>query len=228
MSKIYGHYVVRNEEHRYFTESLASIQSAVDEIFVFDDQSSDRTKDLAEIFKATVEVRPSHCPSFLDDEGAFRQAAWEMIPGVAGDVVLSLDADEVLLGDWRPHLEALGPGQAIRVPVLEAFADTPDYMVRIDGYWKSITAIRATSWSEGEFRSGMASGSLPVATREIVEPNDIAILHLGYVRQADRFDKYRRYSTQGGHNPRHVQSILKRATMVPLSRMGFQVPRTLV
>jgi hypothetical protein len=206
-----AHLVARNEADRYLTDCLSALAPLVDHIHLFDDKSTDATPFIARDLGAEVYTRPDGCPSFLDHEGLFRQAAWESMGTLPeGSWVVCLDADEFLTADPRPHAW----GSPKRLKVREVF-DIRDGepMVRIDGFWDRIEAARLAPWTpHSAFPDrAMGCGSLPLAVSQgpfetLSEPQ---ILHYGYVRPEDREDKLRRYRSRPGHNPKHVASITK-------------------
>lgn len=205
-----AHFVVRNEADRYLHECLAWTAQYVDHIHVYDDKSTDGTPFIADMVGAEVHVRPPDAPSFMDNESEFRQAAWESMQAKEGDWILCLDADEFLTSSPRPYAQDLS--KVFRVDeVWEIVDGIPK--IRIDGYWDQITAARLVPWTnESQFnKQKMGCGSLPEifskSTFETLE--EPRILHYGYATQADKEAKYRRYKGLSGHNPRHIESILK-------------------
>lgn len=221
--RIYSYLVTKNEAGRYLKRALTSILDWTDGLVVYDDQSTDDTLEVvSDIGGISTIVRPDDVPSFLENEGKFREAAWrameEVLEPQDGDWILTLDADEFLianLADLRNELAtATERGiQALWCHVHECWAvDGEDLMVRTDGYWGSITALRACVWQpDGDFADRtMGGGSVPSYARHVATAKSFEILHLGYLRQEDREAKYQRYRQKPGHNPRHIESILKR------------------
>lgn len=230
--KIFGLLCVRNETTRWLDETLRWNSQFLDEIFVYDDQSTDDTVALARLHGCAVVVRDDWDFPFLEDEGRFRQAgyeAFEMYSGVEkGDWVLALDADEFLVADdderdALEHLAAVasaGGSSATSFKVLEAFAlegATP--LIRTDGFWDNIEALRFFEYHEGGRipRRRLGCGSVP----HNVSPNGVAsnarILHYGYVRPEDRRVKHERYRSivNNGHSSKHIDSIITPAALVP-------------
>lgn len=215
---IVAHLVTKNEAYRYLNDCLRSLAALVDHIHVFDDLSTDGTPQLAEGAGAEVHVCSSDCPSFLEHEGQFRQAAWEAMGTLPQDSwVVCVDADEFFTEAVRPLAE--GENKAFKVrEVFDVVDGHP--MVRIDGYWDRVTAARLARWTpESEFPDlKMGCGSLPEAIAgghfELVDHPQI--LHMGYARDVDRHEKYSRYKKYRGHNPNHVESILHHGHLRPL------------
>lgn len=230
--RIFGHMVVRNEMDRWLTTTLPYLMDLCHgEVAVYDDQSTDGTLQYVLDVGAHARSRPEAIESFAENEGVFRWAAWQYMErrlGVrAGDWVISVDADELLVvneggGDLdlvrMRLLESIGEAEAagertITFNVAEVFAfDGMGWpLVRTDGYWGDITACRAARWeTQGIFESRKeGGGSLPTGWPRATRADDhLELMHLGYARAEDRVAKYARYRLGAGHNPRHIQSII--------------------
>lgn len=229
---IYGFLCVKNEAQRWFDETLHWNSQFLDEIFVYDDQSTDDTVSLATVHGCTVVARDDWDFTFLEDEGRFRQAAFEsfeMYSGVEpGDWVLALDADEFFVADddereALEHIAAVasaGEFTATSFKVLEAFGlegTTP--LIRTDGFWDQIEALRYFEYQEGGRipRRRLGCGSVPNNVRSNGVATCARLLHFGYVNAEDRRVKYERYSSiaNNGHSSKHIDSILTPAALVP-------------
>jgi glycosyltransferase involved in cell wall biosynthesis len=230
--RIIGHMVVGNELDRYLATSVTALWQVCDEVYVFDDQSTDGTFEaLADqsICPCWVQRRSDNIPSFAQDESAFREAAWRWMSSTvgarAGDWVLSLDADEILVSDqiaMVPHLRqylegiagALGatgsPAVTFNVRECFGFDERSHPMIRTDGYWGSIRAKRFVQWrADGTFKvRAEGGGSVPsYASNWNATADKVSIMHFGYAREEDRRVKQRRYAAGRGHNTKHVASI---------------------
>jgi glycosyltransferase involved in cell wall biosynthesis len=230
----------KNEAGRYLDLALSAARPVVDELFVFDDGSTDTTVRVAEGHGCLVASRHPTGPSFLEHEGKFRQMAWDVFEQAVepepGDWVLALDADEVVtaIGDPRELLlEAAqvsnGRGELARkisIPEVFAIRDGHPY-VRMDGWWGKIEGSRFFAYRrDGLFADKpMASGSAPT----YIEPETggliegFWLLHLGYAKKEDQIAKYQRYSQRAGHGGHHVESILKEPRLAKW--VGPSVPR---
>lgn len=218
MTKIWAHYVVKNEAHRYLSESIGSVVEMVDGVFVFDDQSEDDTVELAEGLGATAIVRDDGS-SFLENEGQFRSMAFEsfvktMRPEI-GDWVVTLDADEVLDCDNLREQLSASRATLAEMDVYEIFdEDEYGWLYRVDGFWDTITAPVAFRYN-GKIdiiKQGYACGRVPTDKYDKFHP-DGRILHLGYLDEYDRQEKYDRYRRDNSHSQRHVASIMKKPTL---------------
>lgn len=222
---IIGLMVTHNEAHRFLAASIGSLSVVCDVVCVYDDQSTDNTVEVASRHGAIVEIRPERVPSFIENEGAFRDAAWKWaeraLPAGDGDWVVSLDADELLIGDrhgLRDVLTDADPAvDAVEVVIDELWQIRPP-MRRIDGFWDRIRGVRIRRWEQGLTiaAKAMASGSVPKASHVLVDGN-VHIAHLGYVRAEDRRAKHSRYSGRAGHSAKHVNSILQEPVLEPVT-----------
>lgn len=223
--------VVRNEADRYLG-SVLRWHSFVDDVHVYDDQSTDDTAHQAAFRGAETEVRPETIPSFMEHEGQFRQAAWssfeEHCNPQLGDWVLLLDADEFLVSGEREIIEAeldkadTQGAKSIVLRIHEVFEMRGVMpLVRKDGYWPTIQASRLIRYEPGGVFPDrvMASGSHPTFVNggAAMLSIDMSILHYGYARHADRVVKYNRYLNRPGHNASHIESILTKPKLEPWS-----------
>lgn len=236
MTRIIAHFVVKNEAERFLAAALASASEICDDVFVFDDQSTDDTVKIAKKYGAVC-VRSSPT-SFMDNESSFRQEAWDAMattlnPVAGKDWVMCLDADEVLasqrdneregLGDLIRRAEAEG-ADAVDMRIDEIFkVDRGQLFRRVDGFWGDIHGTRLVRFGPGAFSSKkMGGGSTPRPERPPVDARkaEPGILHFGYVLEKDRMDKFERYSStkRNGHASSHVRSIMAEPILVPIGR----------
>lgn len=230
---IIGSMVVKNEEDRYLEKCLEWNTRFFDALFVYDDQSTDNTVEIAEKF-GTVVVRDDDVPSFIEHEGRFRQAAWRamrshMNPG-SDDFILSFDADEFLVADSEDvraaidqSVNALRPmhsGVLINFKEVFNIADDGTLMYRTDGFWNRINGSRLFRFvPDDAFRDvpmGCGSEPLYVSRGKHSEAlGGLRFLHLGYAKKDDRIAKHKRYSSlaDSGHNNQHVASIVKHSQL---------------
>jgi glycosyltransferase involved in cell wall biosynthesis len=219
MTKIYGLMVMKNESDRYLKECLEWSSSFLDEIFIFDDRSTDDSVNIASDF-ATVAVRPDSSPSFLENESMFRSQAWtyfeDLLSPSEEDWVLAFDADEFLYSGLPLHDSLLKctelGSDSVKIHFLEVFGvDGDSLSVRVDPYWDSICSPRFfrfqgnASWPA----ASMGCGSEPLYARgNPANQYDIKMLHFGYAKESDRLEKYNRYISRPGHSISHIKSIL--------------------
>jgi glycosyltransferase involved in cell wall biosynthesis len=214
MSKIVACMVVKDEEDRYLQSALEWNSKFVDEIVVVDDGSTDGTYDLATMYADHVYRRPAYVPPFMNNEGMFRQYAWDM-SGThisSGDWFLTLDADEFIVGSLY---DQIGYGmEAGSIHKFEMWDQiNGDLFYRTDGFWGDIWNIRLARFhAHGAYKPrNMGCTSVPEIYQGVdVKLEDVALIHAGYLDATDRQDKYDRYSNllNHGHNNKHIQSIL--------------------
>ena len=230
---------IRNEAHRWLQSSLTNTASVADTLFVWDDQSTDDSRDVARGIATAVAVRPNGVPSFIEHEGRFRQAAWNAwertIGPAEGDWVLAIDADEF----WVPlarHVparlalqcsaaySALNECRSTNIAVPEMWTLRP-LQIRVDGQWANCFGPRLYRWPGpgATFKDvPMGCGSSPTQVTGI-EASEIGlvafgqILHFGYVHPDDLQEKYRRYSSLAdhGHLSSHIESIIRPPRLAP-------------
>ena len=230
--RIFALTVGRNEAHRYLIPMLVHSLEIFDDVFFFDDQSDDETVPIVAELNASGRIRPNSTPSFLDDEGAFRAAAFEAMEedlGLQlGDWIFVLDCDESVVSEYgadpsavRSCLEkivvAAGSQVAVQLTIPEVFGIDDDGvpLVRMDRLWNTIFAPRLFAYRPGaQFFQGPGQFGVPcvptyvMANRNWFGTDLINILHYGYAEGADQVAKYNRYSMRPGHSNDHVQSIL--------------------
>ena len=231
--KIYGLVVMKNEEDRYLEKCLEWNSRFLDELFIYDDRSTDDSVNIAETF-GTVAVRGENDSSFMENEGRFRQDAWDLfettIKPEEKSWVLAFDCDEFLTlkssgkpEDIRKYLETIalkaGGYNSHEIPFVEVFdvdgQGKPSY--RSDGFWNTIRAPRFFAFKQGgKFADKvMGCGSVPmyvVNGSVMTGDKELVFLHYGYAVFEDRTEKFDRYSSleNSGHNPTHINSILGR------------------
>jgi glycosyltransferase involved in cell wall biosynthesis len=229
MARILGLIVTKNEAGRFLDCNLAWHAKLLDGIVVYDDQSHDATPEIAAFHRCEYVRRDDGTPTFLEHEGAFRQAGYEAFERILrpemGDWILAFDADEFLVSrdpddDERidleqacRHAETLA-ATSVHLPRPEAWEIKP-LRVRQDGFWGNIKCTRLFRWQPGGViqQKPMGCGSEPgyVAMGRISPYNHgLYLMHYGYVAPADRLEKYHRYASLAnhGHNDAHIESIL--------------------
>lgn len=218
--------VTKNEADRYLEPALDWLHKQVYEIFVYDDDSIDATRDIAKNYGCVVRRGP-YRSSFLKHEGRFRTDALRSLETVMaphdGDWIFVADADEFfvpnverlkdLIAQCQPHHEAV----RIRIHTVWEQVDG-ELHHRIDGPWSTLYEPRLWKW-----RPGLAFADVPMACRNepvfitmnyglqsMPQNVDSAILHYGYASHADRARRFKRYTSEvpaHGHAPELIESI---------------------
>ncbi len=230
--------VAHSEAHRYLQSMLSALPT--DSVHVYDDCSTDDTALLARKHGAVVTRRNTDKdPSFLDNEAAMRQVAWEAferkLHPEEGDWVLALDCDEFLAGPPDVQLfDVLLAGLSnclvstthVQIRVIEIFKTAPleslssnrDFFERIDGFWPTQMATRLVRYQKGmkfdcsQNFSTSVPGNVGQTVTDVLE--GITLAHMGYATEVDRNNKHLYYSkVLHGHNPAHIASILQEPTL---------------
>lgn len=234
--RVFGLMVAKDEAARYLKPVINWHMEFLDELFLFDDLSTDGTPELAEFLGAHVELRDEAAPSFIEHEGQFRQASWEafemrMRPK-SNDWILSIDTDEFFVAQISNEHYALHElieiadgveANSVSLSIPEVFDTLVDGqpLVRLDGYWKEISGLRLFRYQQGgKFANRqMGCGSAPTYADSTMDATGLpmSILHYGYAKKDDREAKYQRYNNMAshGHNGNHIQSILQPPTLAP-------------
>jgi hypothetical protein len=229
--RVYGLTVGRNEAQRYLIPMLMHATEVFDDVFFFDDQSTDDTPFIVSELNCSGMVRPDSVPSFHESEGGFRAGAWEAFEQSMqprpGDWVMVIDCDEVLVS-WsgadgpavRESLEkviaAAGGhvGVTLDIPEVFGFDDEGYPLVRLDRLWGTIHAPRLFAYRPGgQYYQGGTYGVPAVPSYVMGGPwfgagDTLKLMHYGYAEALDQEVKYKRYSGQGGHSNDHVESIV--------------------
>ncbi len=231
MVKITASLVLRNEADRYLASVLEWNSQWWDELFVYDDQSTDITLSICAEYTDKIVSRPNGITTFMEDEGAYRQAAWGAMIDTCnlsdGDWVFSLDADEFLVGGDDLYQELRGVVRACEasgsnawaVPIPEVWDSAGPLRIRTDGFWGTMTLPRLTVIRpEWKFHNKkMGCGSTPSYSYANMFTNEptLKLLHFGYARDEDRQVRSSRYLAlrNHGHNPKHIKSILATPTL---------------
>ena len=216
--KLIGMMIGRNEAARYLQASLSWNTNFFDEFVYIDDRSTDASPKIAAAFADKVIMHGADAPEFDDHEGQFRsycyQAMIDVVEPTEDDWILSLDADEFLLGDPRSLARmALGVGSdSVRFPVPEVWHLHDPIETRADGFWAKNENPRMWRFrEEWEYRNtklGCGSGPTYAATGMFQMVKLAWILHYGYATHEDRVYRAERYKDDRIHNTKHIASIL--------------------
>lgn len=229
MRRIFGLLCMQNEADRFLRSCLEWNTNWFDDLFVYDDRSTDRSVRIAADYGVVVVRNPSD-PSFLDHEGQFRSHSWSLFEDIMNpteeDWIISFDADEFIVSNLDSTLTALAlqaeqtDHRSVALHVPEVWNDTPPYLIRTDGFWNENWNPRFCRydpvWNFND--RSMGCGSVPSYAfdnplRTIAE---VELLHFGYSESSERQRRYIRYSQHTeGHNPVHIQSIVGTPVLTP-------------
>jgi glycosyltransferase involved in cell wall biosynthesis len=225
MGRLLGLTVGYNEEHRYLDQMLNHYMGIFDDHFFFDDRSTDNTADVAQGFLCKVVTRSEYQPSFAENEGYFRQTAWDEFEWKMnpedGDWVLVVDCDEFLVSKSKEsaytevrRVITSCNDMAVDLPIPEVFGldnnDNP--LVRIDRLWGTIHAPRLFKYQpNGSYFPGKLG--VPAVPSYVMNGSwsgteALALMHYGYANPEDHLLKYNRYNEIYGHSRLHIDSII--------------------
>ena len=211
--------LARNEADRYLKETIESLQPLCDKILVLDDGSTDSTIALSRSLGCEVRSREALQPMW-GQESTARQQLWAWGSEEAGDGWLYIsDSDHVTQcdpSDWRQMLTSWNVN-AWAFPLLDLW-DSPTTF-RVDGFWQGYKTARPwlfkpsvsgpQSWSD----RGIHTGHCPQADWLVGLAERARILHLGWMKESDRKEKYLRYAEVGDSlspwEKSHLQTVLE-------------------
>lgn len=238
--------VIKNEKDRYLESCIRWAQQFLDEIFVYDDRSTDGSAELAHELGCRTVLRGENVPTFLEHEGRFRAAAWRSLESVmkpsSNDWIFALDADEFPVSDKDPIRLAIEKSikkanyngkPAVVLPFPEIFKiENGKFYSRVDGEWGRIRGSRLFKYRpNAQWNSKpMGCGSEPTYVaqgRASLNCFGLSVLHLGYAKVEDQYNKYKRYSSlvKHGHADKHIKSIVTPPKLVewegPIPELGI-------
>lgn len=200
--------IVKDEAHRYWGAALEAWATFADDIVVFDDDSSDETKEMAERAGADV-FNLFDGKDMWGNETPHRAALFNyaMSKSEPGDVVFWLDADMVPCKDPTKFFDVeVGCYAFILYDLWRE--DSQGLFYRSDHWWRGhevprVWALRVpATYDPTKYRwegRGIHSGHIPSSYFDIHEPTsmvlpkDMGLLHYGYYSEQDRRDRYERY-----------------------------------
>lgn len=226
--------VVKNESDRYLEKCLSGVSKLFDEIFIFDDNSSDDTFEISKCF--TNNVFKNDGVSFMEHEGNFRQNAWfkciDTFDLSNSDWIFVIDADEffglegseyrnlddenlicLLRKEISDYVSSSKLSWKVHIPDIQK-KENSNFFYRYDGYWNQNYAPRVARASKKMFyKKKMGSFSIPseYVLKSETRKTPLKLMHLGYLNPRDLQVKYDRYSSlkNHGHNEKHIESIIK-------------------
>lgn len=225
--KLVASLVVRNELHRYITQTVPHLLTFCDELRVLDDNSDDGTFEWLRS-KNRVEVTRNPGPSWEQHEGRTRQALLDWTLEGNPSRVLCIDADE-FVSDGQRLRERLSDSEAEvwTLRIVEVWGTDP-WFIRTDGGWRPhpIPCIYSPQPGYHMQDRQLACGREPVQVREAylqgrAEAIDVDLLHMGWAKVEERegrAERYRRLDGGNFHAGSHLDSILwgpDRVTLQP-------------
>ncbi|EAX46947.1 glycosyl transferase, family 2 [Thermosinus carboxydivorans Nor1] len=193
--------LVRNEADRYLEKVLTHATRYVHEAVILDDASTDHTIAVCRRCLASLphKIVVNDEPGF-HNEVALRKQLWDLAVETKPDWILILDADEVFedkIVDVMPHL--------LRSPHFDAYYFRlydmwTEKQYREDEYWQAHKYYRPFLvrykpgynyvWQE----TAQHCGRFPISIASLRGATcQVRLQHWGWVRPADRLEKYYRY-----------------------------------
>jgi len=203
---VLGLYRVKNEA-RWIKESLERTLQVAEKVILFDDHSTDQTREIARSFKnvAVIESPFEGLDEARDKDHLFKVALTE-----SPRWVVFIDGDEVLtkraLGEIRSI--AAGPGGIIRFRIVFLW-DLP-YQERYDGVYARMCQPRMFSVFDQDvmklayrrtgFGGNFHCGQVPLGHLGPIRYAYSEIKHYGYLHEADRIRKHAWYNEKDPGN----------------------------
>jgi glycosyltransferase involved in cell wall biosynthesis len=206
--KVHGLLRCKNES-RWLAEVLDALRPVCDQILLFDDNSTDDTREIAADHGATVIRTPFSDRGFIDEAGDkdhLLAKLWES-GAKLGDYCIMVDGDEVLIQEDIPALEeAMRNGVACgSMHILYAW-DRKD-QVRVDRWYQEFRRpslfrliLPNLSFRRTPFGGNFHCSSAPAQLLNDVTPINVRLLHYGYMHKADRLRKYEFYNRVDANN----------------------------
>lgn len=203
---IYGMMRVKNEA-RWIRRTLRSMLPLCERIFVFDDHSTDDTRDICRAFE--------HVSLF---ESPFDETTQEVrdknyllihLAKIAkfGDMILSIDGDEEIETRGRDEIlkianAPISRADAYRFHVLYLWDD--EHHIRTDGIYGRFTRpsmfrFRPTMKFKSSCAAGFHCGNVP-KPYDVLATTTVRLFHYGYMYKEDRIRKWKWYNSLDPYN----------------------------
>lgn len=193
--------LVRNEANRYLEQVLGHAGKYVDQAVILDDASSDGT---VELCKKTLSHIPLNLVSNREpgfsNEIALRKQLWDMTAAVNPDWLLILDADEVFEDRMISEAARLAANSDADVIYFRLYDMWAEDCYREDTHWCAHLSYRPFMfrykpdltyvWQETPLHCGRFPQNIDQLR---LMKSDLRVKHFGWMRPADRLNKYYRY-----------------------------------
>ena len=209
--KIVVMYRLKNEE-RWIKQSIESVYDFCDEIVIFDDNSTDNTKQICSQFDKVVDIHTKTDSSF--DEARDRNFLLDMALKRNPTIVLSLDGDEIFLPDSgkiiQEEIDILYPENSVFEFQLLTLWDKPE-QIRFDGDFSSFWQKRMFRLKDqpsdlkifdSPYPGNLHCGSIPtniIGTENPIRSN-AKIIHCASLDATIRSEKYQWYQNMDPNN----------------------------
>ncbi len=177
--------MMTKDEELNLAKCLHSVADQADEIIVADMESTDATPDIAKRYGAIVKHLPARwplAPEWAPNPGSFEWARNESVADATGDWVLWIDADEELLNPQNLR-------RYMHTQLFEGFIIRQNHLA-IDQLPKHDTPARLYRNGRGyQFYGCIHEQNMKSLNEQITplyEPDDVDIVHYGYVNEGRR------------------------------------------
>jgi glycosyltransferase involved in cell wall biosynthesis len=209
MTQVYNQNTLRGYDGKTNIERfMESVSQYCDGLVVFDDGSTDGTRDVITSFSGDFELEiPSNSINTPDREGYHRARSLEHCKRMGADWVLTLDPDEVIEkrgenGHLRIVLDSV-PDDIAGVGFYKRELWRSDRYVRVDTDWSHRINVRAFRLPRGDetlrydiepaYRSSLVPDNLPTPYAK----SALRILHYAYINDLAILEKYNRWMGLG-------------------------------
>ena len=200
--KVHALLRIKNES-RWLAEVLHALWPVCDQILVFDDASTDNSREIASAMGAQVIETPFKDRGFIDeaaDKEHLLAKLWES-GAQLGDYCVMIDGDEVLMAEDIPALkEAMAQGVVCGSMHIVYCWNSRD-QIRVDRWYKEFRRpslfrliLPNLSFRRTPFGGNLHCSSAPAQLLNDITPINVRLLHYGYMLAEDRVRKWRRYN----------------------------------
>lgn len=196
--------VLHNEADRFLEQVLETCCEYIDEAIIIDDASTDETVEICR--KVFSKNNISHKiivneKSMFSNEHLLREKQWDETLKMNPDWILFLDADEIFENSFKNNIRYLMENNDVDAYCFRLYDFWNKTQYRSDKYWNAHTRhvpflIRYQPNFKYRFRkTKQHCGRMPKNVLVLPFVNsDLRLKHLGWSIEADRVEKYKRYS----------------------------------
>lgn len=212
------HMITQNEAYGYLDCTLTHNLQYFDEAYVVDDCSTDDTVEILRSHRVKYLTKPDFLPDTLGNDELFRFFSWitmlDAIQPDTGDWVVSLDPDDLIIGDLKKAIVILHAGGFTggMVHCQYLWEENPP-MKRVDGLWDSLSSVRIGVVGDGD-QTFDPDNRLPrrsYGKDSFIGDLPVQVLNLSFLSELDKMTIYESLAKNS-----HVESILTPAQCAPV------------